>query len=93
MTGNINKIIADLRDKMRSLGISVEEMAARSGVCKNTIYRWSRGYSARIGDLEAIANSLGYKLAIVPMDKEDEEMERITCWLKKLHDEKSERVM
>ena len=46
---------------------TTEVALSKAGVSKNILNSWARGANATIGNLEAVLNVLGYRLAIEPL--------------------------
>lgn len=47
---------------------TVQEVAVRSGVCRQSIAMWRTETMPRVDMLDACLNVLGYRLAVVPIE-------------------------
>lgn len=64
---NVVREFFDLLDKH---GVSYKDLEQRSGTSFVTISKWRHGkHSPYVVDFEAAVESIGYRLALVPIDK------------------------
>ena len=61
----ISKILLQLRE---AEGMSRVELEAISGVSYATIYRYERGLTCNVKNLQALLNSMDHELEVVPLD-------------------------
>lgn len=63
-------IIAQLAERRRALGLTLDAIAARSGVSKTALSETANGHHVpRLDTVDAIATAIGMRLALTPIDE------------------------
>jgi len=69
---NMDEVVATAVELFQLSGMSERKLTIRAGVNRSFMYGLKLGYSPCVGNLEAALNVLGYKLAIVPIESDQE---------------------
>lgn len=64
-----NPLVRELFRLMQKHRVGVLEISHRSGINKNTLKDWRARTCPTVDNIEACFNSIGYTLAVVPIDK------------------------
>lgn len=58
-----------LEEQLTAQKVPAYKAAKKAGLSINVISSWRRGMSPSVGNLDAVLNVLGYRLAVVPLQQ------------------------
>lgn len=63
------KLLREMFEAINREQMTITEVSARSGVAHQTITRWRAGTKIFLDSFEAVLNTMGYELVILPIAK------------------------
>lgn len=67
---SVSAVVREFFAEIEERNLSISELARRAGVSRELVYRWTRGHSPRLSDLEAMLELLGRALYTKDSDYE-----------------------
>lgn len=67
-TSGHHATVARLDELLGEKGVPAYKAATKAGLSINVISAWRNGKEPSVGNLDAVLNVLGYKLAVVPLE-------------------------
>ena len=69
-TAHAHPLVKSLYDIVIQQQLSLTELARRSGVSVNVLINWRTKSNPNVASLEAALNTVGYRLAVLPMQED-----------------------
>lgn len=70
MSGHVHPIVRQVMHELLARKMTLTDIADLSGVSGQSIGGWKYDISPKLANIEAVANALGYRVALVPIESQ-----------------------